>query len=166
MIKWWPAVLAYLLCIVLANVLVASLGWVGMVVASVLLLPFDMTLKDHLQERWHGRSLLPRMATLIFVGSVASAVIAPSTATVATGSFVAFACGSFVDTLVFEFGRDRMSRQHRSIASNVACAVVDTVVFQLIVFSVVTPEMVVAQIVMKAFGGVVWPMILARTVWR
>lgn len=158
-------VAAYLASVVAANVGVATFGAAGMLVASWVVIPFDLTAKDVLQQRWTGRGLLLRMAGLVLCGSALSAALSADVAHIALASAAAFAASGAVDSVVLHCLRDR-GVLARVNGSNVAGALVDSLVFQALVLAQLQPAMVLAQAASKVLGGVVWSVLLRRHLVR
>ena len=65
-------VILYLVAIVLANLSVAHFGPSAAVVNAFIFIGLDLTTRDELHERWHGRNLWLKMACLIAAGSLLS----------------------------------------------------------------------------------------------
>ena len=158
-------VVTYLAAIVFANLGVAWIGRWAMVAASWVLIPLDLTVKDALQERWEGRGIVVRLGGLILAGSVLSAAFSASAARIALASFVAFAVSSVADSLALA-ALCRHSKLVRVNGSNLAGAVVDSLLFQVVTFGSFTSWLFLAQSGAKLLGGFVWSVILARTIWR
>lgn len=141
----------YLLAIVTANWAVSVYGQTALPVTAVLLIPFDLVTRDVLHEHWHGRHLWPKMATLIFTGSALSAALSLP---VAVASFAAFAAAGFSNAVVYRvlWSRSRMVRMN---GSNAVAAIVDSLTFPSIAFSVVDYGLCAAQATSKFAGGLV-----------
>lgn len=158
-------IMTYLAAIVFANLGVAWIGQEAMIVASWVLIPLDLTVKDALQERWEGHGVVVRLGGLILAGSVLSAAFSASAARVALASFVAFAVSGVVDslTLAMLYRRPKLVRVN---GSNLAGAVVDSLLFQMVAFGSFTSWLFLAQSGAKLLGGFVWSVVLTRTIWR
>jgi uncharacterized PurR-regulated membrane protein YhhQ (DUF165 family) len=158
-------VAAYLASVVAANVGVAVFGPAAVLVSSWVVIPFDLTLKDALQERWTGQQVAARLGALVLAGSLLSAVLVGGTGHIAAASFAAFAVAGAVDGMVLHGLRGKHVLV-RVNGSNVAGAVVDSFVFQLVAFQQAVPELVVGQAASKSLGGLVWSVVLARLLSR
>lgn len=158
-------ILLYLGAIAVANLAVGLLGPAALAVTAWILIPFDLTVKDALQEKWSGSGVALRLGALLLAGSALSAALSPAAGRVAVASFVAFAMAGTCDSLVLA----RLSTRGRMVrvnASNLAGAVVDSAVFQVIAFGTFDPWIFTWQTVAKLTGGFIWSAILIRTIWR
>jgi uncharacterized PurR-regulated membrane protein YhhQ (DUF165 family) len=158
-------IVCYLAAIVLANLAVGHFGPAALVVTAWVLIPFDLTVKDALQERWTGTGVVLRLGALILAGSILSAALSSSATRIALASFVAFATSGLADSLVLAAMR-RYPRLVRVNGSNFAGAVVDSALFQLVAFGTFAPWLFLTQSGAKLLGGFVWSVVLTRTIWR
>lgn len=149
------AIALYLAAIVLANLVVTHGGQRALVFTGFFLIPLDLVTRDILHERWHGRALWPRMFVLIASGSVLAYVVNADALRIGIASLVAFAASGLVNAIVYArlWHRSRMVRMN---GSNAFAAVVDSVVFPVIAFDVVSVGLCIAQAVLKTAGGFYW----------
>lgn len=161
----------YLAAIVAANLALAAFGPAVAILNALVLVAFDLATRDRLHRAWEGRLLWLRMLALIAAGGVLSWALAATltaapadvVARIATWSPLAFVAAGAADALVFHLAA-RWSWMARANASNVAGAVVDSLVFGL---GVGLPAgVIVAQIVVKVIGGVFWSSVLRPRVAR
>lgn len=153
------AVLAYLVSIIAANLSAAYFGpWVTPINAF-LFIGLDLTLRDHLHDRWRGD--WRRMGALIAAGSLAAWLINPAAGRIGIASAVAFAAAGVVDWAVYR-ALGKRSRFTRMNGSNVVSAAVDSVVFPTIAFGGFLPLITIGQWVAKVAGGAVWAWIITR----
>jgi len=153
----WAVVGFYLAAAVAANGLVAIFGpWV-LPLTGVVLIPFDMTARDVLHERWRGPWLWPRMIGLVAAGSALSMVAAPAAVCVASGA--AFLVAGVVDAVTYRLleGRPKLVRMN---GSNAAASVADSVVFLTVAFGGVLVPVVAFQVAAKVCGGFVWSLVM------
>lgn len=155
----------YLSAIVIANLAVGHFGPPALVLTAWALIPFDLTVKDALQERWTGSGVVVRLGALILTGSILSAALSASATQIALASFVAFATSGLADSLVLA-ALHRHPKLIRVNGSNLAGAVVDSLLFQLVAFGSFTPWLFLTQSGAKLLGGFVWSIILTRTIWK
>jgi hypothetical protein len=151
----------YIAALVSANLLVAWLGvWFSLVNAFVLI-GLDLSLRDKLHDLWDGDKLAVKMGGLIATASVVSYAINPATGMIAFASLAAFSLSMVADALAYQYlkGKDWMVRVN---GSNVAGAMVDSVVFPTIAFGGLMPEIVALQFAAKMLGGFAWSNILKR----
>jgi hypothetical protein len=155
------AVVAYCAAMVAANLLVAAFGpWISPLNAF-LFIGLDLSLRDHLHDRWRGAGLWPRMLALIVAAGAISYVLNPASAKIAVASVTAFVCAGFIDAIVYHFLRERPYLQ-RSNGSNAAGAAVDSLVFPTLAFGGFMPHVVALQFAAKVGGGFVWSFLLQR----
>lgn len=155
-----PIVL-YLAAIIAANFSAWYFGPWSTPINSFLLIGFDLTMRDRLHERWHGKRLLPKMAALILCGSVLTYLINPSTARIAVASSTAFGLSALVDFIVYHI----LYRRHPMVkvnGSNVVSSVVDSIAFPTIAFGAFMPAIVLLQFAAKTLGGLGWSFVLMR----
>ncbi len=156
------AIAAYLFAMVAANLSVATFGpWISPLNAF-LFIGLDLSLRDHLHDRWKGRGLWQRMAALIAVAGVISYALNPAAGQIALASVVAFCAAGIVDAVIYHWLRGRPYLQ-RSNGSNVAGAAVDSLLFPTIAFGGFLPAIVALQFAAKVGGGLVWSLVLNRT---
>ena len=147
-------VIAYLAAIVAANLTVAAFGPAWSILNAFLFVGLDLTTRDALDLRWHGR--WSPMLALIATGGLISWLLNRDAAQIALASTVAFLAASLVDLAVFRLLGDR-DRWQRVNGSNVAGAAVDSVLFPLIAFGWPPLLLVMlAQFIAKVAGGAVW----------
>lgn len=156
------AVTLYGAAMVAANLSVAAFGpWVSPI-NSFLLIGLDLSLRDHLHDRWRGPGLWPRMLALILAAGAVSHALNPAAGRIAMASVVAFIAAGLVDAVAYHLMRHRPFLQ-RSNGSNVAGAAVDSVLFPTIAFGGFLPHIVALQFAAKVGGGFVWSLILSRS---
>jgi hypothetical protein len=156
-----PALVAvYLAAITLANLLVSWLGPAVAPVNAFLLIGLDLTTRDALHDAWRGKHLWPRMLALITAGGLLSLLLGGA-AQIALASCAAFILAGCADAAAYAALGDR-ARLVRVNGSNVAGAAVDSLAFPLLAFGLpLLWGVVVAQLVAKVAGGLVWSLILA-----
>ena len=144
----------YLLSIVLANVLVVTVGVIpvgfGLVApAGVLAAGLSLSLRDGVQERW-GREWT---VIAIAVGALLSASLSAS---LAWASFVAFIVSELADFAVYTPLRER-GRLRALVASNCVGLVVDSALFLWLAFGswAFLPGQVVGKLWMTLLSVVV-----------
>lgn len=153
-------VAVYLTAIVAANLLVARFGPSVTIINAFLFIGLDITTRDALHDRWHGRSLWPKMAALIAAGSALSWLLNRNAGPIALASFAAFAASGVVDAAVYAL-LGKAARLVRVNGSNVLSAAVDSLVFPTLAFGGLLWPIVLGQFAAKVLGGFVWSLLLA-----
>jgi hypothetical protein len=152
-------VFTYLLAIVAANLLAARFGPGVTVLNAFCFIGLDLSTRDQLHARWQGRRLWPRMLMLIGSGGLLAFLLGGS-GRIALASCFAFIAAGSVDALVYHAlsGRTRLVRIN---GSNLAGAIVDSLLFPLIAFGwPLSWIIVLGHIVAKAVGGALWAHLL------
>lgn len=156
----WRLITLYLFAIVAANLLVAEFGPSVSVLNAFLFIGLDITVRDHLHERWERLHLWRNMALLIGVGAALSAALNWNSLPIAVASCVAFAAAGVVDTLVYKALGNR-ARLVRVNGSNVMSAAADSIIFPLLAFGMpLLWPIMVGQFAAKVIGGGVWSLVL------
>lgn len=155
-------IVLYLGAIVAANLTTAAFGPAWSILNAFLFIGLDLTTRDALHDRWHGRDLWRNMALLVGGGSLLSAALNWQAAQIALASCVAFAGAGLADTVVYAALGDR-ARLVKMNGSNVVSAAVDSVLFPALAFGwpLLLPVMV-GQFVAKTVGGGLWSLALTR----
>lgn len=149
--------LAYVGAAAAANLIIANLGPWATIPTAGLFVGLDFTLRDRLHDQWRGRALWPRMLALIVAGAAASWLVNPEASRIAGASVIAFLASGIADALVYH----RTRSIHRS---NVAEALVDSLLFPTLAFGALLPGVVLGQFAAKVLGGAVWALVIRR--WR
>jgi uncharacterized membrane protein len=152
---------AYLIAIVAANLLVARYGPAVTPFTAFALIGLDLTCRDALHDRWQHRHLPARMGALIAAGSLLSWVLNRDAGRVALASCVAFGLAALADAGIYHTRR-RRGWLDRSNTSNLAGALVDSLVFPTLAFGALLPLVVAAQFAAKVAGGLVWSLLLVK----
>lgn len=148
----WFLVSCFLTAIVCANLAVATWGQAALPFTAVLLIPFDMVIRDVLHSRWEETGAGGPMAILILAGAVLSTAFAPIQ--VAVACFIAFASAQSTNTVVYAIAK-RLRRWPRMNVSNLAASIVDSVAFPIVAFGAISPSLSATQAAAKFAGGVV-----------
>jgi uncharacterized PurR-regulated membrane protein YhhQ (DUF165 family) len=166
-------VAAYLIMIVIANYAVTfarMLGWseaqmtLLFMTQGFLFIGGDLVIRDALHERW-TRHKVWKLGALIVTGGLLSALLNAEAIRVAVASSVAFMAAATADAIVYQFAM-RWPRIVRVNTSNVAGAIVDSVVFPTILFGGFAPIATLGMSLTKILGGAAWGAIFALTIWR
>lgn len=156
---------AYLVAIVSANLAVAHFGPVAAVVVAFVAIGFDLTARDALHERWHGKRLFLKLGCLILAGSVLSCALTLDALRVSIASFVAFAASGATNTLVYH----RLWKKPKAVkvnTSNAFSAAVDSLIFPTIAFGEFIWWVTLGQLIAKVVAGALWFLVLKKSLWK
>ena len=152
------AILIYAAAMTLANLSITHWGpWVSPINAFVLI-GLDLALRDWLHTRLH----MWQMGALIATTGALTFALNPAAGHIAVASAVAFTAAALVDWSVFI--RLPGSWLQRANGSNVAGAVVDSLIFPTLAFGVMMPHIVALQFITKVAGGAIWAWFLNRKI--
>ena len=152
------AILIYAAAMTLANLSIAQWGpWVSPINAFILI-GLDLALRDWL----HTRLRMWQMGALIATTGALTFALNPAAGHIAVASAVAFTAAALVDWSVFI--RLPGSWLQRANGSNVAGAVVDSLIFPTLAFGVLMPHIVALQFIAKVAGGAIWAWLLNRKI--
>lgn len=149
------AVAAYLAAACAANVAVTLFGYSALPFTAAALIPFDLTARDVLHDRWHGNWLGLRMAALVASGSLLAWLFCNGSPAVCLASAVSFGVAGIVDTAAYAL-LVNSPKWHRMNASNLASSTADSLCFPLIAFGAVSPTLAASQVALKVVGGLAW----------
>ncbi|MEO6390813.1 MAG: VUT family protein [Pyrinomonadaceae bacterium] len=160
----WTAFLIglYLGAIVTANWLVTKFGQSALPFTAFLLIPFDLVIRDLMQDRWQGRkSIALRMAALITVGGMISIATGTGGIRINVASFVAFTAAATLDALTYQT-MIKYGRIARINGATALAALTDSIIFAFLAFDFISWPLVGAQFAMKVAGGFVWSLVMYR----
>ena len=150
------AVCVYALAMTLANLSIVQFGPAVIPLNAFVLIGLDLTMRDWL----HVRIKAWQMLALIVVSGCITYLLNPAAGQIAIASAVAFISAASVDWAVF--ARMQGNWMIRANASNVAGAMVDSVVFPALAFGGLDPLIVAQMFVAKVAGGALWAWALQR----
>ena len=155
------ATIGFLFAIVLANLSVTYFGPASTPFNAFLLIGLNLSLRDHIHEKWHGKNLGLKMFGLICAGAAITYLLNQGAGMICVGSVVAFAGALIVDSVVYQklFKRSRLFKMN---GSNVASSITDSILFPTIAFGAFMPWIIIFQAVAKIGGGALWAWILTR----
>ena len=143
-------VIAYLIVLVIANLIVFNFGQLALVLTSVLLIPFDFAVRVRLQELWQGSGLWIRLLGLMLLGGILTILTVPASRYIATASVTAFFLSSLLGAVAYEAAKSYPVRRLRPRSYSLGVmALVDSVVFPLLAFEEVSAALVVTQFLLK-----------------
>ena len=140
-----------------ANLVVTRWGAGVSILTASVLIGFNITSKDALQDRW---GLGWKLWALIGSGSLISWALNRSAGRIALASFAAFAASSALDALVYWRYR-KLDRMKRVNISNFVSAAADSVLFLSLAFGWPPNWWIVyGQFTAKVAGGLLWSLVL------
>lgn len=148
------ALIAYASAMTVANMLVATFGPSISPLNAFVFIGFDLALRDWLQIKLQPM----QMGALIIGTGLLTYALDQSTVMIATASAVSFIAAALIDWIVFT--KIKGTWLFRSNSSNVAGAMVDSLLFPTIAFGGFMPEIVAMQFVAKIIGGAIWVYLL------
>jgi queuosine precursor transporter len=154
-------IITYLFAIVLANFFVLWFGPVSTPINAFFLIGLDLTMRDKLHDKWRGNKLWLKMFILIAAGALITYLINRNAALISIASVTAFTIAAFADAVVYSKFINK-SFLLRSNSSNVAGAIVDSILFPTIAFGTFMPLIVLGQFLAKFAGGFIWSLILNK----
>lgn len=150
------AAAVYAMAMTLANLSIAEFGRVAIPINAFLLIGLDLALRDWL----HVRIKAWQMAALIAFSGALTFALNPAAGHIAIASACAFMAAALADWAVF--ARMRGSWMARANGSNVAGALVDSIVFPAMAFGGLDPLIVAQMFAAKVAGGAMWAWALQR----
>lgn len=158
-------VLLYLGAVVAANLSVTYFGPISTPINAFFLIALDLTTRDGLHERWHGRHLWLKMFGLIAVGGFLSWLMNRDAAQIAIASCVSFVAAGLTDAVVYQILFER-SRVVKLNGSNIVSSAVDSFLFPTLAFGGFIWWATVGQFAAKVAGGYIWSLILKKLLWK
>lgn len=145
----------YLLVFTLANFIVLWFGENGLILTALLLIPFDFVMRCMFHERWSGIELILKLGALVVGSSLITYLINEDSKNIAFGSVAGFvsaqiAAGVFYQLVI------KKSFLIKVNGSDSIAIVFDSIVFQLVAFGVIVPNITFSQIALKLIGGLFW----------
>jgi len=150
------AAAVYALAMTLANLSIAEFGKIAIPINAFLLIGLDLALRDWL----HVRVKAWQMAALIAFSGAMTYALNPAAGHIAIASACAFMAAALADWAVF--ARMRGSWMMRANGSNVAGALVDSIVFPAMAFGGLDPLIVAQMFIAKVAGGAMWAWLIGR----
>jgi len=150
------AAAVYALAMTLANLSIAEFGKIAIPINAFLLIGLDLALRDWL----HVRVKAWQMAALIAFSGAMTYALNPAAGHIAIASACAFMAAALADWAVF--ARMRGSWMMRANGSNVAGALVDSIVFPAMAFGGLDPLIVAQMFISKVAGGAMWAWLIGR----
>lgn len=148
--------------IILANLSATYFGPISTPFNAFVLIGFDISMRDRLHEKWHGKNLGLKMLGLICAGAVITYLFNQGSGRIALASVLSFSFALSVDCIIYQF-LFRKSELTKMNGSNVGSALVDSILFPTIAFGAFMPWIIIFQFLAKTVGGALWAWLLTRT---
>ena len=153
----------YIMAVAIASGVVSAYGPAALPYTALFLIGLDLTTRDFLHEYLTDRAVRPLlfMMLIITAGGMVNLATATGGRQIVVASTAAFLLGGYVDMLVYHW----LSSQTvavRVLGSNLASALVDSTVFPLLAFSMLSMPLLAQQTALKVIGGAVWLLILRK----
>jgi len=145
----------YLLAFVLANFIVLWFGASGLIFTALLLIPFDFVMRCLFHETWKGIELILKLGTLVIVASILTYLINSNAKNIAFGSAGGFISAQIISGIFYQLFINK-SYFIKVNGSDAVGILVDSIVFQLIAFSIINFEITITQFLLKILGGLFW----------
>jgi uncharacterized PurR-regulated membrane protein YhhQ (DUF165 family) len=153
-------IILYLAVIVVANLLVMKVGPSALPYTAFFLIPFDLVVRDHLHQRWHGqKNFFFKMYGLILAGSCLSVLMNVNALNIAIAGGTAFLLAGSIDSIVFS-ALYRKPYLVKVNVSNVFSALTDSLVFPWVAFGLFDLKLSGSQAASKMIGGFIWAFII------
>ena len=149
--------LIYVTAMVAANYTVMVFGPWFSIINSFIFIGLDLSLRDI----WHERRGMRGSIALVLVSGVISYTLNPAMGMIAVASFAAFALSGVADAVVYQ-RLNAKAYLFRANGSNVAGALVDSIVFPVVAFGGFPLEIIAGQMVAKVAGGALWVALIDR----
>ena len=145
----------YLLAFILANFIVLWFGAKGLIFTAIFLIPFDFVLRCLFHETWKGLELILKLGTLVITASIITYLINAEAQNIALGSAGGFISAQIVAGIFYQLVIKK-SYFIKVNGSDAIAILIDSIVFQLIAFSVIDCQITISQFLLKIAGGLFW----------
>lgn len=145
----------YLLAIILSNFSVLWFGRSGIIFASLFLMPFDYAMRCYFHEKWKGNGLVAKIGAITLIGGAITFLINKDTQVIAIASSGSFLVSQMLASLFYRMNIDR-GYFLKVNGSDLVAILADSIIFQMIAFGNLDKDIFLAQIILKAIGGLFW----------
>ena len=132
-----------------------------MIFTALFLIPFDFVMRCIFHETWKGWKLIRNMSGLVFGASLITMIINWNSLPIALGSMFGFIAAQ-IGAGIFYQKFIKSSTFFKVNGSDLVGIVMDSIVFQLVAFSVINFEVTISQILLKFVGGLFWYWLLFK----
>lgn len=151
----------YLLAFVFANFMVLWFGANGLIITALLLIPFDFVMRCLFHETWKGFELILKLGALVTVASILTYLINRNAQNIAFGSMLGFIAAQVFAGIFYQL-MIKKSFFVKVNGSDLIGIIVDSIVFQIVAFSVINLEITITQSLLKIVGGLFWYWIIFK----
>lgn len=148
-------IIIYLTAFVLANLMVLWYGKYGLIFTALFLIPFDFVMRCLFHEKWKGKELILKLGGLIIVASVLTYFINSGSKNIAIASAVGFISAQIIAGIFYQL-TIKKSYFIKVNGSDFFGIIVDSLLFQLIAFSIIDLNITISQTILKIIGGLFW----------
>jgi uncharacterized PurR-regulated membrane protein YhhQ (DUF165 family) len=145
----------YLLAFTFANFIVLWFGASGLIFTAIFLIPFDFVMRCMFHEQWKGIELILKLGALVCVSSLITYLINRNTQEIALASLGGFISAQIVAGVFYQ-SLIKKSYFVKVNGSDSLGIIIDSLIFQIIAFGVITPSITISQILLKIAGGLFW----------
>jgi uncharacterized PurR-regulated membrane protein YhhQ (DUF165 family) len=151
----------YLVAFILANFIVLHFGANGLIFTALFLIPFDFVMRCLFHEQWKGIELVLKLGALVAVASIITYFINHDSINIALGSMFGFIAAQIFAGVFYQ----KMIKKSFFVkvnGSDAIAIIVDSIVFQLVAFSVIDTSITILQTILKIAGGLFWYWIIFK----
>jgi hypothetical protein len=145
----------YLFAFVLSNLIVLWFGANGLIFTAIFLIPFDFVIRCLFHETWKGLELVLKLGSLVITASVITYFINSNAENIALGSAAGFISAQIIAGIFYQL-IIKKSYFVKVNGSDAFGILVDSIVFQLIAFSIINYQVTISQFILKIMGGIFW----------
>jgi hypothetical protein len=145
----------YLFAFILANFIVLWFGAKGLIFTAIFLIPFDFVMRCLFHETWKGFELILKLGALVITASTITYLINADAQNIALGSAGGFISAQIVAGVFYQLVIKK-SYFVKVNGSDAIGILVDSIIFQLIAYSVINYEITISQFILKIIGGLLW----------
>lgn len=145
----------YLLAFVLSNFIVLWFDAQGLIFTALFLIPFDFVIRCMFHEQWKGKELILKLGMIALIASTLTFLINQNTLKIAIASSFGFIGAQIFAGVFYQFFI-KCNYFIKVNGSDVIGILIDSIIFQLIAFSVIVPKITISQILLKIVGGLFW----------
>lgn len=154
-LKFIGKIVLYCSAFIVANLIVFYLGPYGLIISSLLLIPFDFVMRCYFHEKWSGFELILNLGFMVLFSAGATYILNPAAENIAIGSVCGFIAAQIFAGLFYQkFKWETFFVKVNG--SDLIAIISDSIIFQLVAFGLINWKVTAGQILMKAIGGLFW----------